>query len=138
MSVLHKSAVSLGFFGHDLDPAAITRALGGEPTVAVRTGGRWRTSSGAEKTALRGQWRIVAKRCEPADVDGQINALLDALSHDLVAWRSFSERYRGRIFCGLFLATGNEGLTLASDTLARLGERGLLLDVDIYGADVGD
>lgn len=81
---------------------------------------------------------MVADRCEPADLDGQINDLLDGLSDDLPAWRSFSERYRGRVFCGLFLATGNEGATLRSRTLLRLGERGLLIDLDIYGQETGD
>jgi hypothetical protein len=135
MGALHKSAASIGFYGDDLDPAKITAALGAEPTVGTRKGGRWKTKSGVEKLALRGLWRVEAERCEPGDLDGQINDLLDGLSNDLTAWRSFSQRYRGRAFCGLFLASGNEGLTLRSETLARLGERGLLIDLDIYGLD---
>ena len=138
MGILHKSAASISFFGDDLDPAEITAALGAEPTVGVRKGGHWLTKSGAEKIAPRGSWRMEAERCEPDDLDGQINDLLDGLSNDLPAWRSFSQRYRGRAFCGLFLASGNEGLTLRSETLARLGERGLLIDLDIYGSDMPD
>ncbi|NML07675.1 DUF4279 domain-containing protein [Sphingomonas sp. G-3-2-10] len=135
MGALHKSAASIGFFGDDLNPAEITAALGAEPDVGVRKGGLWKTASGTEKLAARGYWRIEGQRCEPGDLDGQINDLLDRLSDNFTAWRSFSERFRGRIFCGLFLASGNEGLTLRSDTLARMGERGLLLDIDIYGSD---
>ena len=135
MSELHKSAASIGFFGEDLDPAEITDALGAEPTVGVCKGGRWQTKSGAEKIALRGSWRMEAERCEPGDLDGQINGLLDGLSDDLPAWRLFSKRFRGRAFCGLFLASGNEGLTLRSETLTRLGARGLLIDLDIYASD---
>ncbi|WP_084253321.1 DUF4279 domain-containing protein [Sphingomonas pituitosa] len=138
MGILHKSAASIGFYGDDLDPAEITAALGAEPTVGVSKGGQWKTKSGAVKTAVSGSWRIVAERCEPGDLDGQINLLLDGLSNDLVAWRSFSERHRGRAFCGLFLDSGNEGLTLRSETLLRLGERGLLIDLDIYGLDQPD
>ncbi|MDQ0839238.1 hypothetical protein QFZ54_003022 [Sphingomonas faeni] len=78
---------------------------------------------------------MVAERREPADLDGQINDLLDGLSDDCSVWRSLSHLFRGRVFCGLFLASGNEGLTLRSETLARLSERGLLLDLDIYGPD---
>ncbi|PSJ36277.1 DUF4279 domain-containing protein [Allosphingosinicella deserti] len=77
----------------------------------------------------------MAERRQPGDLDRQITDLLDSLSFDLPAWRSFSQRFRGRVFCGLFLASGNEGLTLRSETLARLGDRGLLLDLDIYGLD---
>jgi hypothetical protein len=137
MGSLHESAASLGFHGDDLDPAEITAALGGEPTVGVRKGGVWRTSRGAEKTAITGSWRLVAERCEPGNLDDQINGLLAPLSEDLPSWRSFAKRYRGRLFCGLFLASGNEGLTLKAETLLRLGERGLLIDLDIYGAEVG-
>jgi hypothetical protein len=136
MGVLHKSAASIGFYGDDLDPAEITTALGAEPTVGVRKGGEWRTRSGTEKISPRGAWRMEAERREPGDLDGQINDLLDSLSNDLPAWRSFSQRYRGRVFCGVFLASGNEGLTLRSETLARLGERDLLIDFDIYGSDM--
>lgn len=137
MGILHKSAASIGFYG-DLDPAEITAALGAEPTVGVSKGGQWQTKSGAVKTAVNGSWRIEAERCEPGDLDDQINGLLDGLSNDLVAWRTFSQRYRGRAFCGLFLDSGNEGLTLRSETLLRLGERGLLIDLDIYGLDQPD
>ena len=138
MGILHKSAASIGFFGDDLDPAKITKALGAVPTVGVHKGGLWRTKTGAEKVAARGSWRVEAERREPGDLDGQINDLLDRLSDDLPAWRSFSQRYRGRVFCGLFLASGNEGLTLRSETLARLAERGLLIDLDIYGMEEPD
>lgn len=135
MGILHKSAASIGFSGDDLDPAEITAALGAEPTVGVRKGGPWVTRSGAVKTSPVGSWRVNAEDCEPGDLDGQINALLDGLSDDFVSWRSFSQRYRGRAFCGLFLDSWNEGLTLRSETVLRLGERGLLLDLDIYGMD---
>ncbi len=138
MGILHKSAATIGFYGDDLDPTEITEALGAEPTVGVRKGGVWKTKSGAVKTAVTGSWRIEAEYCEPGDLDGQINGLLDGLSEDLVVWRSFSQRHRGRVFCGLFLDSGNEGLTLRSETLLRLGERGLLIDLDIYGLDQPD
>ncbi len=138
MGILHKSAVSIGFYGDDLNPAEITMALGGEPTVGVSKGGQWKTKSGVVKTAARGSWRVEAEHCEPGDLDGQINDLLDGLSNDLVAWRSFSQRRRGRAFCGLFLGSEHEGLTLRSETLFRLGERGLLIDLDIYALDQPD
>lgn len=136
MGILSKSAASLSFFGDDLDPEEITRKLGGEPTVGVRKGGTWLTSRGVEKIALKGSWRLVAERCEPGDLDGQINRLLDRLNDDFESWRDLSARFRGRVFCGLFLNSGNEGLTLAPPTLTRIGERGLLLDLDIYGSEM--
>jgi hypothetical protein len=138
MGSLHRSAASLGFFGDDLDPEEITACLGTTPTVGVRKGASWLTAKGGEKIAVTGSWRLVSERCEPANLDGQINRLLAGLSEDLLAWRSFAERYRGRIFCGLFLASGNEGLSLRPETLRRVGERGLLIDLDIYGQQMPD
>ena len=138
MAILHKSVASLGFYGDDLDPAEITDLLGGEPSVGIRKGATWLTSLGAEKVARTGSWRLKADRQEPANLDFQINGLLNGLTNDLAPWRSLSQRYRGRLFCGLFLASGNEGLTLQSETLVRVGERGLLIDFDIYGQDLPD
>ena len=34
---------------------------------------------------------------------------------------------------GLFLVEGNEGMVLSATTLRRLGERGIKIDLDIYG-----
>lgn len=133
MTALHRSAASLGFRGDDLDPDELTAALGGVPTVGVRKGGIWHTSRGAEKIAIRGMWRVETERCEPGDLDSQINALLAPLTRDLKVWCRFAARYEGNIFAGLFLAEWNEGVVLEPATLAALGERGLRLDLDIYG-----
>jgi hypothetical protein len=134
MGELHRSAASLGFYGDDLDPKELSERLGGVPTVGVRKGGTWLTARGVEKMAHTGSWRIHVADCAPADLDGQINDLLDGLTDDLSAWRTFAQRYRGRIFLGLFLETGNEGVSLRPETLMRVGERGLLIDFDIYSA----
>jgi hypothetical protein len=44
-----------------------------------------------------------------------------------------SAAYLGNVFRGLFPDTGNESLSPSAVTLASLGERGLILDLDIYG-----
>jgi hypothetical protein len=38
------------------------------------------------------------------------------------------------LFCGLFLRTYNEGLTISPSTLRDLGEREIKIDLDIFGA----
>ncbi|PZO90949.1 MAG: hypothetical protein DI623_04855 [Sphingomonas sanxanigenens] len=135
MGILSKSAASIGFYGDELEPAELTRLLGTEPTVGVSKGGTWQTSGGAEKTASIGSWRLIAERRAPGDLDGQINELLDRMADDFSAWRTLASRYRGRVFCGLFLTEGNEGLTLQASTVLRLAERGLQIDLDIYGPE---
>ncbi|WP_278377139.1 DUF4279 domain-containing protein [Sphingobium yanoikuyae] len=133
MGVLHRSAASIGFYGDDLDPTEITERLG-EPTIAVKMGGTFQTLGGRDKIARTGSWQVTAKDQQPADLDRQINDLLDGLSDDIVSWQAFSQRFRSRVFCGLFLEDSNEGLALRSETLSRLGDRGLCLHLDIYSA----
>ncbi|CAN5237105.1 hypothetical protein BH10PSE14_BH10PSE14_43780 [soil metagenome] len=134
MGSLHRSVALLGFHGDDLDPGEITTRLGAEPTVAMSKGGRWLTSSAIGKIAATGAWRLEADDGAPADLDGQITQLLAPLSADVAAWRALASRYHGRLFCGLFLASGNAGVTLKPATLVMIGQRGLVLDLDIYGA----
>lgn len=136
MSELEKTAVSLRFFGDDLDPDEITRRLGCEPTVGVRKGGIWLTAQGREKVAGRGSWRLHVERRSPGDLDAQILELLAKLSADLNVWTELSERFNADVFCGLFMASGNAGLTLNPRTIAAVGERGLMLNFDIYSGDI--
>ncbi len=67
-------------------------------------------------------------------MDGQIREILSQLSGDLSVWRSITQRYHVDLFCGLFLRESNEGLTLSSQSLAALGERGIEMGMDIYSA----
>jgi hypothetical protein len=138
MGDLRETAASLGFFGDDLDPDEITRMLGREPTVGVRKGEVWKTSLGFEKIARTGSWRMEAERAQPGDLDGQIADILSCLSADASIWKALSSRFGGRVFCGLFMATYNDGVRLEPGTVAALGERGLAIDLDIYGPDDHD
>jgi hypothetical protein len=138
MGSLHKTAASLRFFGDALDPDEITARLGAPPTVGVRKGGTWTTSTGASKPARTGSWRLETERRWPGDLDGQIAELLNALTDDLTVWRDLTTRFQADLFCGLFLQEGNEGLSLSAETTLSLGERGLVLALDIYGSEMQD
>lgn len=129
------SRVSLSFFGDDLDPDEVTAILGLAPTFGVRRDGVWLTNSGVEKIAKTGSWRLVTEHRQPGDLDGQIADLLEDLSKDLAAWNDLSQRFGGRLFCGLFMASTNDGVRLMPNTLRQIGDRGLKLDLDIYSAD---
>ena len=132
MGTPDSTVASIGFYGDDLDPSEISRALGCEPTVGVAKGGTWTTEKGVEKFARTGSWRLVAERCPAADHDAQIGILLSKMNDDLEAWQTLAGRFRGRVFCGVFLASGNDGLTLRPETQLMIGQRGLMLDLDIY------
>ena len=138
MGPLEKTAASLRFFGDDLDPAEITARLQGTPTVGVKKGGTWLTSRGSEKVAQKGSWRLTTPRRSPGDLDAQIDELFAQLTTDTTVWRDLATRFQADIFCGLFLSGGNQGTSLMPETLMAVGARGLVLNFDIYGAELGD
>lgn len=134
MADLSRSAAALRVVGDDLLPDEITALLGVQPTSCGIKGGQRTNASGRGFRVLTGSWiRTVADR-EPADGDAQVEALLDGLTLDLQIWAGIAARFRIDLFFGLFLAEGNEGFSLAPSTLRLLGERGIRLDLDIYGA----
>ena len=44
-------------------------------------------------------------------------------------------RFRPDLFCGLFMGSSNDGVSLSPRALLALGERGIELGLDIYEAD---
>ncbi|MFK7944453.1 MAG: DUF4279 domain-containing protein [Paracoccaceae bacterium] len=133
MAVLSGSAASLRFFGDDLDPDELTKLIGCPPTKSEQKGeeivGR---VTGQKRIARSGGWRLSAERREPGDIDAQISEILDQLTNDTDVWQNLTARFRADIFCGLFMAEGNEGISLSHVTLEKLAARGLAIDFDIY------
>jgi hypothetical protein len=74
----------------------------------------------------------------PGDLDSQIDQLLAPLSGDLSVWLRLSSDFDADIYCGLFMQEECEGLGLSPRTLSRLGERGLVLNLEIYGPGLAD
>jgi hypothetical protein len=78
----------------------------------------------------------MADRAEPKNLDGKIIWLLSQVSDDLDVWKSLVQTYDVDIFCGLFMQSNNDGVSLSSEVLLMLGQRGIELGMDIY--DAGD
>jgi hypothetical protein len=135
MTALKETAASLRFFGEDLDPEVISDALGRKPEAYEIAGVPIQTSSGATRIPKRGSWRCRAARCQPGNLDSQIDELLSGTTQDLMIWRELTSRYTADFFCGLFLKEENEGLPISAETIRKLAERGLKLDLDIYGPE---
>ena len=136
MAQLQKSVVTLRIGGDDLVPDEITALLGVPPTDAVVKGqeivGR---KTGRVWIAKSGMWQLQAADREPEDMNGQIQEILSQVTTDLAIWRSLASRFQIDLFCGLFLRTGNEGLTLSPESLYALGARGIEMGLDIYSGD---
>lgn len=134
MTVFDHSLVTLRFSGNDLTPAAITTLLGANPTAAHHKGQQLTGSQpGTVRIARFGSWQLSAARREPEDLEAQIFEILDQLTSDLAAWQSLAP-FRPDLFCGLFMASGNDGVSLSPRALLALGQRGIELGLDIYDA----
>jgi len=129
---LAHSRATLRIIGDDLQPDDITALLGAEPSMAT-TRGQVNELGRGPKIWRTGTWRLEAPDAEPANPDGQIAEILDELTPDLEVWRSLAARFKVDMFCGWFMVEGNEGVSLSPDTLCALGERGIRLDIDLYG-----
>jgi hypothetical protein len=136
MGALDHSVATLRFFGDDLVPDEISALLGASPTESCRKNqeivGK---STGTVRTAKTGSWRLCATRREPEDLEAQIFEILGQLTPDIDVWASLS-RYGPDLFCGIFMASSNDGLPLSANALLALGQRGIALGLDIY--DAGD
>ena len=134
MACIYRSAATLRIIGDDLVPDEITHALGASPTKAQIKGekvvGR---KTGNVRVASSGMWRLKAADSKPEDLDAQIRYIFDQLNDDLALWKSFGNRFKIDLFCGLFMKYGNEGVELSSESLLILGSRGIKIALDVYG-----
>jgi len=138
MAVLSGSTASLRFFCDDLDPDELTKLLGCPPTKSESKGEEIVGKvTGQKRIARSSGWRLSAARRDPGDIDAQITEILDQLTDDKEVWQDLTARFRADIFCGLFMAEGNEGVSLTHETLEKLAARGLMIDFDIYDSSDG-
>lgn len=107
MAQLHRSVVALRVMGDDLIPSEVTALIDVKPSV----------------TATKGN-RVV--------VDAQVLEILGRLTGDLEIWRELGRRFRIDVFCGAFMRKENEGFSLAPQVLLALGQRGVMLDCNLY------
>lgn len=134
MGPFTETRATLRFHGSDLDPDEVTRLLGKAPTDTGRKGDLLRPDR-PDRIAKQGRWRLEAPDSISGNLEAQITEILAGATKDLSIWQALSVAYRGNIFCGLFLNSQNEGLSLSPSVLFALAERGLALDLDIYGHD---
>jgi hypothetical protein len=135
MAQIHRSKTCLRIFGEDLIPEEITQVLRCVPTAAQRTGQVICHPSGRQRVVKCGNWRLDAEPAEPEDINGQVRWLFSQVEPAPDVWKSLAHQFDVDIFCGLFMRGSNEGTSLEPDVMALLGERGIHLALDIYGAD---
>jgi hypothetical protein len=133
MSAFQTASATLRFFGDSLDPDSITKRLGCSPSNSARIGeeivGK---KTGQRLSAKTGRWLLSVPDTEPANLDMQIQDLLAQVTSDLHVWRELTSQYSADLYCGLFMASSNDGVSLSASTLHALGSRGLEICLDVY------
>lgn len=131
MGIAEKSVVTFRIFADDLVPSEITALLGCEPTKAYSKGDvRAKSKTGyIEKT---GSWRLRAEDRAPEDIAAQISEILGRMSADPAVWNQLRSKCEMDFFCGVFMGSGNDGLSFPPELLAELSMRGIALNLDIY------
>jgi hypothetical protein len=139
MGIPHHSRCALRLYGDDLDPDAVTAALGRAPTRGWRKGDRRvGPKSGRVVIERTGGWLLRAEDREPEDLPAQIREVLEQLSEDPAVWAELRTRCRIDMFCGVFMASGNDGLEFEPALMHALALRGIKLSLDLYDAEDAD
>ena len=134
MADLARAVASLRITGEELIPGDVSDLLGCEPTQGWAKGDTLSSSHGT-RTAHFGMWMLQADETEPADLDAQVVAILSHLTSTDSVWAKLCAQYNVDLFCGWFMEYGNEGVSIAPETMSALGMRGIVLDIDLYGGD---
>lgn len=132
MAHLARSVAALRIFGDDLEPDEITRLLGCPPTKAQVKGQVTVGKTGRQRVARTGSWHLEAQEAEPENLDAQIVEIFGKLTSDSAVWVGIGGRYSVDLFCGLFMESWNEGLSLSPESMRTLGARGVEIGLDIY------
>ena len=133
MSSFERSRATLRIIGDQLVPSKITQMLGSPPTKAEQKGDESvGASTGRVRIAKTGMWRLEAEPREPEDLSAQIDEILGKLTTDQAVWAEIRKSCRIDLFCGLFMKSSNDGISLQPEHLRSLSERGIELALDIY------
>jgi Domain of unknown function (DUF4279) len=132
-------SASLRVKGDTLDPAKVTRILGVESDFSARKGEQrpMRTGVVIQSTGVWSR-RVRPGPAEEWDLDRTIAALLTEIRIPLQTWQALGREYTLDVFCGLFMGRDNQGAGLRPETLQLLAERGLTLELDVYGPPTDD
>jgi hypothetical protein len=91
-------------------------------------------------SAIRNTRAVLVESGLPADrpLDEHVTALIEKIERFAAALTKLRDRIDADVFCGFASVNGQGGLTLSAPLLARLGELGLDLTLDLYPPEAHD
>lgn len=123
--------VSLNFVGNDLEPEEITRILGRKPTSFVRKGMKHTIGKRELGPATYGSWSLETES-STKEIEETLIQMFSQLNGDLTAWEHLTKKYKGDLFCGVYLAWFGHGFTMTPRLHRMLADRNLEITFDIY------
>ncbi len=132
-------AVTFSVSAADLDPAAVSAALGVTPTRSARRGDERRNLRGALlRPEQEGWWALSTRgRVDSKDIDDHFRDLLELLlphRESLLAFSRGGETYFDVVWKSTYLYAGS-GPLLAADVVAGIAALGASIGFDIYQVD---
>jgi hypothetical protein len=128
-----KVTVAVHVSGDGLDPERVTRLLGVEPTFTARKGDERVSRSGHRTVVQRtGVWWVDVADSREWLLEDAIEALLNRFPAEGLVWDQLAKDYNLRLSCALHIEDWNRGCELSPQILAKIAQRGLTLDLDIY------
>ena len=133
MAHISRSRASLRIIGDSVIPEEISKILGCDGSTMYSKGDvRVVKKTGREIVRKSGHWSLVAKECEPENIDDQVKEILSRLNPDPAVWEKLAAEFHVDLFCGIFMEVSNEGMDISPETLLELGKRGISMALDIY------
>jgi len=127
------NTASLGIYGEPLDLEGITERLGLTPT---RSGlkGEMRASARVKNPRPRRNsfWLLTSPLADFEPLQNHLAWLIDRLEPRREALEELAKEYTVKFICGFSSENGQGGCTLDASLLARLGNLGAPLVLDLY------
>jgi hypothetical protein len=126
MPKIDRSIVSIRFANEELNPSVLSQRLDFTP------------SEEADKPIMKYRrdkitvWSVCYRESDDVELEKKIETLLGWFTENITIWKEIATKYKGEIFCGLFLDGWNRGFSLSADLLRALSERNLFISFDIY------
>jgi hypothetical protein len=116
-----------------LDPDEVTELLGRPPSSSQRKGQEVLGPNGEVRRVGRtGSWVLRYAIDPKLTLAEGITSFVSTLPEDQVIWASLTSRFRVDLICDVFVRGMNQGFELPPSVLKMMGERGIILGVDIF------
>jgi hypothetical protein len=127
-----KYYVSLVVYDFNCDPEEITKQLGLRPSFAGRKGAMRELKPGHSIRLLNDTWELESGMNPSSDIEPQIVSILNQLDAAGGAVKVITSRYESNLKIGAYYPSSNAGIYLSKETIKRLGNYNLSIDLDQY------